>query len=142
MRDSVSKGIRRGCARRDPSVGAFDALDWLTNRHSGFFSDAMHELGVFRDTGKQLLDSAEAFDPGPSRKDRGEPQLRTELTRLAFFELIELVESVGIHVGSTSGKGGPGSRLFACLIAYAVGREVSIANVKALIIELRRRRAK
>ena len=37
-----------------------------------------------------------AFEPDVGRKGRGELQLRTELTRRAFYELIEALESVGV----------------------------------------------
>jgi hypothetical protein len=115
-------------------VGAFDAVDWLTGHHRGDVTAAIVELRVFTHVAKRLLEGAIAFDPDPSRKGRGELQLRTDLTRRAFYELIEALESVGVRIGATSAKrGGPGSRLLALLIAYAVGFEVSPATVKDLV---------
>jgi hypothetical protein len=121
----------------DDDVGAFDAADWLIGHHRGQVFSAMDELKVFRETGRRLLAGAMDFDPDPSRAGRGEPQLRAELERQAFFELIELIESAGVRVGATSGKGGPGSRLLARLIAYAVGFEVGVETVKDLVQERR-----
>lgn len=124
----------------DP-VGGLDAMDWLTDHHQGDMTAAMAELRVFETTAQRLLEGAIAFDPDPGRTGRGELQLRTDLTRRAFYALIEVLESVGVRVGATSAKrGGPGSRLLALLIAYAVGFEVSPATVKAL--EQQRRRSK
>jgi hypothetical protein len=118
-------------------VGEFDAIDWLTDHHRGDVTAAMVELRVFEDIAQRLLDGAIAFDPDVGRTGRGELQLRTELTRQAFFWLIEALESVGVKVGATGGKGGPGSRLLACLIAYAVGFEVGVETVKDLVQERR-----
>jgi hypothetical protein len=119
-------------------VGGFDAMDWLTDCHRGDVSAAMVELRAFEDTARRLLDGAMAFDPDVGRKGRGELQLRTELTRQAFYELIEVLEGVGVRVGATGGKGGPGSRLLALLIAYAVGFDVGVETVKDLVQQLRR----
>jgi hypothetical protein len=77
------------------------------------------------------------FEPDPGRMGRGEPQLRTELLRQAFFELIELLESVGVRIGATGGKGGPGSRLLCRLIAYTTGTEPDPETVKALVKQRR-----
>jgi hypothetical protein len=122
-------------------VGWFDAMDWLTDCHLGRIDAATIELKAFKSTAQRLLDGAKAFKPDVGRKGRGELQLRTELTRQAFFELIEALESVGVRVGATGGKGGgPGTRLLALLIASAVGFHVSVETVKALV--RRRRRLK
>jgi hypothetical protein len=117
----------------DDEVAAFDAMDWLTDHHRGDMNAATFELKAFEKTARRLLDSAQAFKPDPSREGRGEPQLRVELVWQAFFALIELLERVNVRVGATSGKGGPGSRLLARLIAYAVGFDVSVETVKTLI---------
>jgi hypothetical protein len=119
-------------------VGAADAIDWLTDHHRGDVFAAISELQAFKTTARRLLAGARAFDPDVGRKGRGEPQLRAELVRLAFYELIELLESVDVKMGATSGKGGPGSRLLARLIAYAVGFDVSVETLKNLIRERRR----
>jgi hypothetical protein len=124
----------------DDDVGAFDAIEWLTDHHRGNVIAAMTELKVFCATGQRLLDGAVNFEPDPGRTGRGEPQLRTELVRQAFFELIEVLESVGVRVGASSSKGRPGSRLLVRLIAYAVGFEVGVETVKDLV--QRRRRTK
>ena len=79
-----------------------------------------------------------AFDPDVGRKGRGEMQLRTELLRRAFFELIGSLESVGVRIGATGGKGGPGSRLLCRLIAYATGSEPDPETVKVLVQQWRR----
>jgi hypothetical protein len=123
----------------DDEVGRFDAIDWLTDHHhQGDMTAGMLELGAFRATAQALLDGAITFDPGVGRQGRGELQLRTDLTRRAFFELIEALESVGVRVGATAGKrGGPGSRLLALLITCAVGFEVGLETVKDLVQERR-----
>jgi hypothetical protein len=133
---ALTSGIAAALAiLEDEGVGAFDALDRLTDQHEGGVSTAMRELRAFRATCHRLLDGAKDFEPQlESRCGRpGELQLRVELKKLAFYELIELVESVGIFVSRTSRKGGPGSRLLVKLMAYATGLPVSIAKVKALI---------
>jgi hypothetical protein len=123
----------------DNDVGWFDAMDWLTDHHhQGNVTAATIELRVFRATAQALLDGAIAFDPDVGRKGRGELPLRIDLTRRAFYALIETLEGVGVRVGATSAKqGGPGSRLLALLITYAVGFEVSPATVKDLVQERR-----
>jgi integrase len=122
----------------DDGVAGADALDWLTDHHLGNVGAAISELQGFQATARRLLAGARAFDPDVGRKGRGERQLRVELVRQAFFELIELVESVGVRVGASSGKGG--SRLLALLIAYAVGFKVGVEAVKDLVQERRRRK--
>jgi hypothetical protein len=124
----------------DDDVGWFDAEDWLVRHHRGDLDSAMYELKAFCETGQRLLAGSRDFDPGPSRAGRGEPQLRVELVRQAFFELIELVESVGVRVGATGGKGGPGSRLLVRLISYAVGFDVGAETVKDLVQKRRQRK--
>jgi hypothetical protein len=120
-------------------VGWFDAMDWLTDHHhQGDMTAATIELNAFRATAQALLDGAMAFDPDVARQGRGELPRRVDLTRRAFYELIETLESVGVSVGATSAKrGGPGSRLLALLITYAVGFKVSPATVKDLAQERR-----
>jgi hypothetical protein len=113
-------------------VGGFDAMDWLTDHHRGDFPAAMAELRAFETTAQRLLEGAMAFDPDPGRTGRGELQLRTDLTRRAFFELIEALESVGLPVRVSLG---PGTRLLTRLVAYAVGFEVSVNTVKALVLQ-------
>jgi hypothetical protein len=115
----------------DP-VCAVDATDWLVGHHRGSVDGAMYELWAFRDTAQRLLDGAVAFDPGFGRTGRGELRLRTELTLQAFFELIETFESVGVPVRASLGAR---TRLLTRLIAYAVGFEVSIHTVKALVLQ-------
>jgi integrase len=124
----------------DDGVAGADALDWLTDHHRGNVSAAISELQGFEATARRLLAGARAFEPDVGRKGRGERQLGVELTRQAFFELIELLESVSVRVGATSGKGGPGSRLLARLITCAVGLEVGVETVKDLVQERRRRK--
>jgi hypothetical protein len=121
-------------------VGWFDATDWLTDHHhQGDMTAAMIELRTFRATAQALLKGATAFKPDVGRQGRGEMQLRTDLTRRAFFALIEALESVGVQVGATAGKrGGPGSRLLALLITHAVRFEVGLETVKDLVQERRR----
>jgi hypothetical protein len=123
----------------DP-VGGFDAMDWLTDHHRGAVHFAIAELRAFKTTAQRLLEGATAFDPDVGRKGRGEMPLDAELTRRAFYELIEVLERVDVHVGATGGKGGPGSRLLALLIAYAVEFEVGVETVKDLVQERRRRK--
>ena len=79
-----------------------------------------------------MLDGAKVFEPDPGRSGRGEPQLRTELTQQALFQLTETLESVSVPVRASLG---PGTRLVARLIAYAVGFEVSVNTVKALVLQ-------
>lgn len=113
-------------------VGRFDAIDWLTDCHRGNISLAIHELEAFLATAQRLLDGAIAFEPDPGRTGRGELQLRTELTRTAFYELIAVFESVSVPVRASLG---PGVRLLTRLIAYAVGFAVSVNTVKALVLQ-------
>jgi hypothetical protein len=124
----------------DDPVGRFDAIDWLTDRHhQGDMTAAMVELRAFRAAAQTLLEGAVPFDPAPGRTGRGELQLGTDLTRRAFYALIEALEGVGVSVGATAGKrGGPGSRLLALLITHAVGFEVGLETVKDLVQERRR----
>ena len=124
-------------------VAAFDAADWLVGYHRGYVFSAMDELKAFHATARRLLDGA--FEPDSGRKERGEPRLNTELQWQAFCKLLELLEGVGVRVGKT-GKfgrttgegGGPGSRLLSKLITYAVGFDVSVGAVKALMLRLRK----
>ena len=121
----------------DDRVGAFDAMDWLVGHHRGDISAAMHELQAFRETAQRLLDGAVAFDPGPGRTGRDEPQLRTELTRQAFFELIEILESVGVPVGATGGRA---VQARVCSPASSLMRsafEVCLETVKVLVLQRR-----
>jgi hypothetical protein len=123
----------------EDDVAAFDAIDCLTDHHRGDVTAAIAELKAFEDTARRLLRGAMAFDPDVGRAGRGELQLRTERTRQAFYELIEVLESFGVRIGATAGKrGGPGSRLLALLITHAVGFEVGFETVKELVQERRR----
>lgn len=115
----------------DP-VCSVDAMHWLVDHHRGYIDAALDELWAFRVTAQRLLDGAVAFDPGPGRTDRGEPQFRAQLTLQAFFELTETLESVGVPVRASLGAR---TRLLTRLIAYAVGFEVSIHTVKALVLQ-------
>ena len=107
-------------------------MDWLVGHPRGYIDAAMYELRALESTAQRLLDGAVAFNPGPGRTGRGEPQLRTELTLQAFFELTEVLESVSVPVRASLGAG---TRLLTRLIAYAVGFEVSIHTVKALVLQ-------
>jgi hypothetical protein len=121
-------------------VGWFDAMDWLTDYPLGRIDPAERELKAFENTARRFLDGAKAFKPDVGRKGRGEKQLRTELTWQAFHALIEALDDVGVRVGATGGeRGGPGTRLLALLIAYAVGFAVGVETVKALVRQRRRR---
>lgn len=139
-RDALKAHLTRTLKVLADDVGWFDAMDWLTDHHhQGDMTAATIELNAFRATAQALLDSAMAFDPDVGRQGRGELPLRVDLTRRAFYELIETLESVGVSVGATSAKrGGPGSRLLALLITYAVGFKVSPATAKDLVQERRR----
>ena len=64
----------------------------------------MAELRAFENTARRLLDGAKAFEPDVGAQGRGELQLRTDLTRRAFYELIEALESVGVRVGATAAR--------------------------------------
>ena len=120
-------------------VGEWDATDWLTDCHLGNMSAAMLELKAFEKTAQRLLDGATAFKPDV----RGELPLRTDLTRRAFYALIEVLQSVGVRVGATGGKsGGPGTRLLALLITHATGVEISFETLKDLIQQRKQRRSK
>lgn len=117
----------------DDPVGLSDALhDWLFGE--GNLDGSSNRLKAFRTIGRQLLAGVIKFKPEPGRRGRGEEQLRTELTRQAFFELIEILESVGVQVGATGGKGGPTSRLLCRLIGYATGRDPDPETVKVSFV--------
>jgi hypothetical protein len=133
-RDAMKTHLRPILKILDDDVGAFDAADWLVGYHQGYVFSAMAELKAFRETAQRLLAGAIEFEPWPFRAG----QLRTELMCRAFYELIETLESVGVHVGATGGKGGPGSRLLCRLIAYATGSEPDPESVKVLVQQRRR----
>jgi hypothetical protein len=118
-RDALKSHLSRTLKVLDHDVGWFDAMDWLTDHHhQGDMTAATIELRAFRATAQALLEGAMAFDPDVGRQGRDELPLRVDLTRRAFYELVEPLESVGVSVGATAGKtGGPGSRLLARLIA-------------------------
>jgi hypothetical protein len=138
-RNALKAHLSRTLKILDDDVGWFDATDWLTDQHhQGDMTAAMVELRTFHATAQALLKGAMAFKPDVGRQGRSELQLRADLTRRGFFELIEALESVGVRIGATGGKGGPGSRLLALLIAYAVEFEVGVETVKDLVQERRR----
>jgi hypothetical protein len=139
LRNALKAHLTAALKTLDDPVCGWEAIEWLTDRHLGNVSAAMLELRAFERTARHLLDGAVAFEPDVGRKGRGEPQLDTELTRQAFYELIEVLESVGIRIGATGGKrGGPSSRLLALLITHAVGFVISFETVKDLVQERRR----
>ena len=131
-RDVLKAHLPRILEVLDDPVGGFDAIDWLTDHHRGDVTAAIAELRAFESTARRLLDGAIAFEPDVGRKGRGELQLRTELTRRAFYELIEVLESVGVLVRFSLGSG---TRLLTRLVAYAVGFEVGVNTVKALVLQ-------
>lgn len=138
-RDAMKTHLTRILETISDNVGGFTAIDWLTDCHLGSVSAAMVELRAFHATAERLLKGAMAFDPDVGREGRGLPQLRAELTRQAFHELLEALEAVDVRIGATGGKrGGPGSRLLALLITHAVGFEVGVETVKALVRQRRR----
>jgi glutathione S-transferase len=114
----------------DP-VCAVDATDWLVGHHRGYLDAASSELWAFRVTAQRLLDGAKAFEPWPSRSGRAELPFRAELTQQAFCELTEVFESVGVPVRASLGAR---TVLLTRLIAYAVGFEVSVHTVKAIVL--------
>jgi hypothetical protein len=110
-RDALKSTLSRALEVLSDEVAFFDVWDGFP----GEIFAAAKEIENIMAGMRRILDVAEAFNPIPSRKGRGEEQFRTYIARQQDFQLVELLESVDLRVGATGGNGGPGSRLMARL---------------------------
>jgi hypothetical protein len=110
-RDALKSALSRALEVLSDDVAFFDVSD-------GFSGDVLAAQKEVEETMARMLKAVEEFEPIPSRKGRGEERFRTYLARQQDFQLVELLERVGVHAGATGGAGGPGSRLMARLRAW------------------------